>query len=247
MKTSWNKEAKWYDEHLRTEGEMHRQVVIPGVFKMLDPKKGEHVLDIACGQGQLAYDIANRGALVTGIDAAPSLIELAKKRVPKGKFYTADAKRMAPLKDEEFHAASCVLALQNIDDIGPVMLELARVLKKGGRAVLVINHPSFRIPRQTSWGWDETKKMQYRRIDAYLSEARIPIEMHPGKKEKSVTWTFHRPLSAYVNALGKAGLAVDAMEEWVSPKVSTFGPKAKAENRARAEFPLFLAMKLKRL
>ena len=127
------------------------------------------------------------------------------------------------------------------------MKELARVLKKGGRAVLVINHPAFRIPRQTSWGWDESKKMQYRRVDGYMSDAKIPIEMHPGMKDSSITWSFHHPLSVYVEAIGRAGLAVDGMQEWVSPKTSTFGPKAKAENRTRAEIPLFLAMRVRKL
>jgi ubiquinone/menaquinone biosynthesis C-methylase UbiE len=245
-KTSWGNVASWYDEHLRTEGVMHKQVVIPGVFRMIDPKKGEAVLDVACGQGQLAIDYLHRGSVVTGVDAAPELIRIAKERVKAARFFVADARSMAVLKPGEFDVVSCVLALQNMDDIFTVMKEIARVMKKGARAIFVINHPAFRIPRQTSWGFDEAQKTQYRRIDGYLSDMKIPIKMHPGQAESATTWTFHRPMSAYIEAASRAGLFVDGMEEWVSPKVSTLGPKARAENRSRAEIPLFLAFRVKK-
>ncbi|MEI7741208.1 MAG: class I SAM-dependent methyltransferase [bacterium] len=247
MKTDWHKETKSYDEHLRTEGAMHKQVVIPGVFKLFDPKKGEAILDIACGQGQLAAEYVRRGARVSGIDAAKGLIELAKTRVRDARFFVGDAKSLAAFKPEEFDGASCILALQNIDDINPLMKEVQRVLKHGGRAIFVINHPMFRIPRQSSWGFDETQKTQYRRVDGYMSEMRVPIIMHPGQKDSTTTMSFHRPLSSYTKAMSSAGLVIDAIEEWVSPKTSIYGPKATAENRSRAEIPLFMAIRVKKI
>lgn len=248
MKTDWHKETKAYDEHLRTEGVMHKQVVIPGVFKLIDPKKGETFLDIACGQGQLAAEYVRRGAITAGIDAAKGLIDLAKQRVPQARFFIGDAKSLAPFRDEEFNAASCIFALQNIDDINPLMKELGRVLKKGGRAVFVLNHPMFRIPRQTSWGYDENTKTQYRRVDGYMSPMMIPIQMHPGQKANtSITTSFHRPLEAYAKAIAQGGMVIDMIEEWISPKVSLPGGRAKAENRSRAEIPLFMAIRVRKV
>jgi hypothetical protein len=70
-----------------------------------------------------------------------------------------------------------------------------------------------------------------------------PIVTHPGKDPKRYTWTFHRPLQSYVKALRGAGLVVDALEEWASHKRSDSGPRAKAENTARREIPMFLALR----
>src|SRR5262249_49920639 len=106
----------------------------------------------------------------------------------------------------------------------------------------VLNHPCFRIPRQSSWQVDSEKKIQYRRLDRYLSPMQIPINAHPSKGERSATTlSFHHPLSAYSQWLRDAGFVISCMEEWCSDKVST-GSAAKMENRSRAEFPLFLTL-----
>jgi hypothetical protein len=141
----------------------------------------------------------------------------------------------------------CILAIQNIDKIGPVFDGMARVLKPHGRAVVVMMHPCYRSPQYTSWGWDQATGIQYRRVDRYLLPRRHPIVTHPGKKTGEYTWTFHRPLGMYIRTLRGAGLFVDAMEEWASHKNSTSGPRAAAENTARKEIPMFLGLRAVRL
>ena len=118
---------------------------------------------------------------------------------------------------------------------------MAAHLQKGGRFAIVMNHPCFRIPRQSSWGFDEATKLQYRRMNGYMSPQKIPIEMHPGAQKQATTWSFHHPLSDYSKWLYEAGFSIERIEEWCSDKVST-GGNAKAENRARKEFPLFLSI-----
>ena len=110
---------------------------------------------------------------------------------------------------------------------------------------MVLNHPAFRIPKHTYWGWDESVGVQYRRADSYLSESREKIDMDPGKIDqyKRITVSFHRPLQVYMKALAKFGFAITGLEEWISHKASQPGPKADAENKARKEFPLFLMVK----
>jgi SAM-dependent methyltransferase len=126
--------------------------------------------------------------------------------------------------------------------VGAVFQECSRVLKTGGRFFLVLNHPAFRVPKASSWGWDEKDRVQYRRIDAYLSEAKVPMQMHPGSKPGSYTLSFHRPLQFYMKALRKAGFLLESLEEWNSERKSEPGPRAKAEDKARKEIPLFLTL-----
>jgi ubiquinone/menaquinone biosynthesis C-methylase UbiE len=243
--TSWENVANWYDKHVSDASDHHRDVIIPGTVKLLDPKKGEKMLDVGCGQGVFCRELASRGVQVVGIDASKKLIDIAKKM--SGEKYNihyrvSDAGDLEGIQDATFDAACSILAIQNMENLAAVTKETARVLKKNGRLVWVLNHPCFRIPRQSGWGFDEKRKLQYRRIDRYMTEMKIPIQMHPGSSPGVHTWTFHRPLSAYFDQLSSFGCAVTKLEEWTSKRQSRPGAKAKAENIAREEIPLFLAI-----
>jgi SAM-dependent methyltransferase len=123
-----------------------------------------------------------------------------------------------------------------------VFQEVKRVLKSDGRFVFVINHPAFRVPKRSNWGWDEAKQVQYRRVERYLSAEKIKIELHPGKvTDTSYTWSFHRSLQDFAKALNGAGLVISKLEEWISHKQSQRGPRGAAEDAARKEIPMFLA------
>lgn len=246
-KTSWNKVAGWYDDYLKQPSNFHKEIIVPGVLRMLALRPSEVLLDVACGQGLFASEAVKTGAKVMGLDASPDLIAKARTRVAAGRFMVGDAKKMVGVADRACDAAVIILGVQNIEPLPPVFHGLSRVLKIDGRAVLVLTHPAFRAPRQSGWGWDDERKLQYRRMDSYMTEQKVPIVMHPGHEVSEKTWTFHRPLSAYVKWLVEAGFVVAGLEEWSSNKVSTLGYKAAAENRARVEFPLFLAIKILKL
>jgi hypothetical protein len=134
------------------------------------------------------------------------------------------------------------MAIQNMDNLEQIFKEAARLLKTNGRMLLILSHPCFRIPRQSGWGFDEKRKLQFRRIDSYLSPQKIPIQMHPGYNPNIITHTFHRPLNIYFSALAVNGFVVSTLEEWASHRQSLPGTRQKAENRARSEIPLFLAL-----
>ena len=253
--TDWNGVANWYDDLVGDGGsEFHREVVIPGTLRLLAAAKGDRVLDVACGQGVLCRALAAAGVEATGVDAAIDLIRAARDRqagvpadVPPVTYQVGDARDLSFLKSDSFAAAACVLAVQNIHPLGGLLGGIARCLRPGGRAVLVMNHPAFRIPKSTGWGWDAGANVQYRRVDHYLQPRKIPIVTHPGSEPDKYTWTFHKPIGAYVKALRHAGLLVDAIEEWPSHKRSDSGPRAGAENTAREEIPMFMAIRAVRV
>jgi SAM-dependent methyltransferase len=163
------------------------------------------------------------------------------------RYRVGDARELVNVEPVEYDAAICIMALANIDPLAPVMQGVAAALKPGGHFVWVITHPAFRPAGQSDWGWDAKQARQYRRIDGYLSPGQKPIEMNPGKaargQKTETTWTFHRPLQTYVEAMAQAGLLVQRLEEWPSLRASTSGPRAAEENRARREIPLFLGVR----
>jgi ubiquinone/menaquinone biosynthesis C-methylase UbiE len=219
------------------------------VLRLLQLAPKEHILDLACGQGAVCKLLHQAGAQVTGVDLSSRLVEMARRRSPKEiRFLVGDARRLDSLADASFDGIVSILALQNIDPLEPVFSECARLLRLDGRAVFVIMHPAFRMPRHSRWRFDEEQKTLLRESDAYLTAMQIPIDMRPFKRPgHRMTTTYHRPIEMYVTGLARAGLWVNALEEWPSHKSSQPGPRARAENRARSEFPLFLALRVVRV
>ncbi|MDO8442907.1 MAG: class I SAM-dependent methyltransferase [bacterium] len=246
-KTSWGKVAGWYSDLLeKEEGTYQKDLILPNLIRLMDIKRGDVVLDLACGQGFFSREFLKAGAKVMGVDVARELIHLAseitKKEMPdaKAEFITSPADDLSFIKEKSIDKIVIVLAIQNIENVAGVFKECQRVLKPSGKLFLVLNHPAFRIPKQSSWQWDEKTNDQYRRIDQYLSESKIEIQMHPGDKPEEKTISFHRPLQYYFKFLGKNGFAVDRLEEWNSNKKSQPGPRAKAEDKIRKEIPIFM-------
>ena len=258
--TDWDAVADWFDTLLEArEHDHYRDVILPGVVRLLDARPGQRVLDLACGQGILCRTLAEQGVKSVGVEASPRLVERARERSEglgalRPRFHVADARALDELRLGTFHRASCILALSNLDPIEPVLASCARCLLPGGLFVAVVPHPAFRIPRRSHWHWERDERghsHQSRRIEAYLSPLRIPIVANPGAVSRGAppveTWTFHRPLEHYVRALAQAGLLVDRLEEWISARTSDSGPRAPEENRARREIPLFLALRARRV
>ncbi len=239
--TSWGKVADRYDEVVSDADSYQKKIILPNILRLVLPRNGLRVLDLACGQGFFSHEIAKAGAEVVGVDISPELVAKAKKG--QGNFLSAVATNLSVLGDRKFDVAICVLAIQNIEDISKTFKEVARVLEKNGKFIIVLNHPAFRVPKKSSWGFDDSAKVEYRRVDEYLSESRAEIDMNPaaeGKGEKTIS--FHRPLQVYSKTLANASFSISRIEEWTSHKQSEKGPRQIAENKARKEIPLFMCL-----
>ncbi|MDO8521993.1 MAG: class I SAM-dependent methyltransferase [bacterium] len=245
--TSWGHVADWYHQHVSESPDTyHEKVIKPNLLRVLGPIRGKRVLDVACGEGFFSRALHEAGATVTGADIAPELISIAKKAGPPDITYLAAPAERMPLPDESFDAAVCVLALQNIQNLSGALAQVAHLLKKEGTFVAVLNHPCFRILRDSTWGFDNDTNIQFRRLDKYLSESSHEIQMHPGSAPGITTMSYHRPLQLYMKEFAKHGFVLAGLEEWISNRVSEKGPKAEAEDRARKEFPLFLMLRARK-
>lgn len=252
--TGWGSVAAWYDTLLHGEDTYQKEVILPHLLRLVAPKSGTRIADIGCGQGFFSFAFSEAGATVTGFDIAKELTTLATSHAKqhsnlKTAFYTAPANHL-PARDSAFDTALFVLSLQNIEEYREAVAESARVLKQDGELFIVLNHPAFRVPTASSWEFDEETKTQHRRIDRYALPFSTKIDMTPGTadiKKKIYTVSFHRSLQDYVKAVTKAGLVVTGLEEWHSHRESQKGLRAKAEDAARKEFPLFLMLRAKKI
>ena len=267
-KTDWQDVAGWYNNLVGAGGsEYHQKVLLPGVERMLKEKNQQladlKILDLACGQGVLARRLATAGASVTGIDMAKDLLKAAKEYVREGQkrpvYIEGDATNLIDetgkprhgLEAESFDAVTLVLSIQNMDHLTGVWQGVNTLLKPNGVLILVMMHPCFRVPQRSDWQWQQRDFRQTRIMWRYLGSEDIRIAAHPGKEaigeESPATIHFHRPLQAYINTLGNAGLLIEHCEEWVSHKKEQQGPKKEAMDLARQEFPMFMALRCRKV
>ena len=105
-------------------------------------QSGEKVFDIGCGVGFLAHELAlkvGESGKVVGIDQNPEMIRHSQQRcegLPQIEFNEGDASQL-PAEDQAFDAVSCTQVLLYVKDVSKVLTEMRRILKPGGRLVIV--------------------------------------------------------------------------------------------------------------
>lgn len=100
----------------------------------LDPRPGERILDVGCGEGYLSEKIASCGAIITGIDISHTAIARAKKRT-KGKsleFREIDAEKL-DYPEASFDKIVSFCVIEHLSDDEKVLSKLAKILRPGGR------------------------------------------------------------------------------------------------------------------
>ncbi len=247
-RTSWDPLAAWYDGWMGQQGSIHhRQLAIPALLDLLRPQSGERILDIGAGQGVLAPYLARDGVHYIGVEISPRLLKIARSRHGQhGVFIQADATKLAAvpeLRNRQFDAAVFLLSIQDMQPLDAVLRSTSRLLVAGGRVVILMTHPCFRVPRQSGWGWDENRKLAYRRVDRYLTPLPVPMKTYPG--QTGVTLSFHRPLSIYINTLAANGLLIEQVREIAADNIDQ--PSVNVDHLARAEIPLFLGLRARKV
>ena len=238
--TSWENVAHWYDGWVGKRGShYHRKVALPTVMELLELRPKEKVLDIGAGSGVLAPHVVRAGGQYVGLEVSSSFIKLARRyhgKENQARFVRGDARHLqGHFEQESFDAAVFLLSIQDMTPLDKVLEGASWALKPGGRVVVFMVHPCFRVPRQSGWGYDRARKLSYRRIDRYLSPLSVPMKVH--QKGRGSTRSFHRPLGDYVSALTGAGLRLESLREL--PDQPMTAQKGEVDN---PDIPLFLAL-----
>jgi demethylmenaquinone methyltransferase/2-methoxy-6-polyprenyl-1,4-benzoquinol methylase len=97
---------------------------------------GSRALDVATGTGDLAIELAGRGATVVGLDFSERMLELARAKAPGIEFVQGNALELA-YPDAFFDAVTVGFGARNFSDLDRGLSELARVTRPGGRVVIL--------------------------------------------------------------------------------------------------------------
>jgi demethylmenaquinone methyltransferase / 2-methoxy-6-polyprenyl-1,4-benzoquinol methylase len=109
---------------------------------------GSRALDVATGTGDLAIALSRRGAEVVGLDFSEGMLELARRKAPQLRFEQGDALAL-PYADGEFDAATVGFGARNFSDLEQGLREMARVVRPGGRVVVLEITTPTRPPLST--------------------------------------------------------------------------------------------------
>lgn len=205
------------------------------LIELVPTPNGARVLDLACGQGRVARELARRGARVLGTDVSTGLLRVARqkeRRRPMGITYVkADAARADVLAGETFDGVVCNFGLSDIDDLDGVLATVARVLPIGGWFAFSILHPCFP-------GWDADAPSSWPPERGYYTEGWW-LAANTGFRGK--VGATHRMLATYLNALASHGFHLERAEE---PEP---GEAWAARAPGRAAVPVYLAARYRKL
>jgi SAM-dependent methyltransferase len=206
----WDAGAAWWQRECTDGADVeYEEQIIPLVVEHL--RGTRRVLDVGCGEGQVARQLAAAGVDVVGVDPSCPQVALARERGGGPRYARASAERL-PVADRSVDAVLACLAFEHVGDLPAAVREIARVLVPGGRLLLLVGHPLLQAPG-SGWIDDKILDERYWRIGEYLREHSVVDEVAPG-----VTFEFiHRPVYVYVNTLASCSLLVEHMDEPAPP------------------------------
>lgn len=197
---------------------------------------GHRLLDLACGQGRVARELARRGASVTGVDLSAALIDQAKaaeERDGLGIEYVAgDAGDNRLFEAASFDGVVCNFGVSDIDDLAATLATVRRVLRPGGFFVLSLLHPCFP-------GWTENVSASWPRGGGYFAEGWWRSQAARSLLRRQVG-SSHRMVSTYINALVRHDLPIESAAEPQPPS------RWLAENPDLDPVPTFLVLRCAR-
>ncbi|GAB2822755.1 class I SAM-dependent methyltransferase [Actinoallomurus bryophytorum] len=172
----------------------------PAMLALAGDVAGRRVLDAGCGSGPLSAALRDRGAVVTGIDASTGMLALARRRLGDDvALHRVDLSDDLPFADGAFDDVVASLVLHYLEDWGPTLAELRRVLSPGGRLIASVDHPlvayTFSDPRPD-----------------YFATTNYTFDwMFNGRSVPMSFW--RKPLHAMIDAFTTAGFRLSVISE----------------------------------
>jgi SAM-dependent methyltransferase len=200
-------------------------------FFALVPPPGHATLEVGCGEGRVARDLAARGHRVAAIDLSPTLIRVAAQAGGAPAYLLADGAAL-PFGEGAFDLAIAYNSLMDVDDMPGVVREMGRVLAPGGHLCVCITHPLLDAGRFAGREAGAAFVIE----GSYFG--RRPYEGTFERGGLSITfrgWCY--PLADYMRALEEAGFLVEALRE---PEPGSDAPPRSERGR---RIPMFLMLR----
>lgn len=213
---------------------VHDYLAKPAIYKQIGDVAGKEILCIGCGSGDECAELMALGAKkIIGIDLSPALIEIAKKSFPDIEFHVMDMENLG-FDPESFDLVVSSLTMHYVPSWIKTLVEIKKVLKKNGRAVVSTNHPIRfgaqieRMPDKEIFVLGYTRYTEHKKegdiFGNYLEDRKIEDSWF--RDRLKITY-YNRPISSLMRDIQEAGLNIRAFvepspEEWVREKNESF-------------------------
>ncbi|WP_067126966.1 class I SAM-dependent methyltransferase [Microtetraspora malaysiensis] len=175
----------------------------PAMLELAGDVTGRRILDAGCGSGPLFSVLRDRGAIVTGVDASAGMLEMARRRLgTDADLRVADLASPLPFPDDAFDDVIASLVLHYLEDWGPTLAELRRVLRPGGRLLISVHHP-FGITLFQHMAGEKPKYFETRSRTDEWTKGGQTVQMR----------FWDRPLHAMTEAFTAAGFRISVISE----------------------------------
>ncbi len=201
----WEESAQAWINHLGNRGDQSRQFMDPRVHRAFGDVQGKRILDIGSGEGRFTRQLAERGADVIGLEPTPKLREQAEKI--GGATYIEGQGEKLPFDDKTFDAVLFYLVLIDIEPFEPALEEAFRVLKPGGRCI-VVNSTSMNTASNRLWERNNDGRRSAWLVEHYGTRQRVIAEWNGIRVNN-----YHRPLSTYFRAFLVTGFLLRDFQE----------------------------------
>ena len=209
--SSWEWQAEAWLRWARTPGHDSYWHFRDAFFDAIVPAPGRRTLEVGCGEGRVARDLARLGHTVVALDASPTLVAKAAATHPAGRYLVADAATL-PFPDGAFDTVVAYNSLMDVADMPAAVREASRVLAPGRPLCVCVTHPTA-----------DAGKFQSKDPDApfvipgsYLGRHRFEDTFErDGLQVTFAGWRYS--LEEYARALEDAGLLIERLREPPAP------------------------------
>ncbi|MEV0581343.1 class I SAM-dependent methyltransferase [Nonomuraea sp. NPDC050310] len=175
----------------------------PAMLELAGDVAGRRILDAGCGSGPLFAALRDRGAIVSGVDASAGMLEMARRRLgDDADLRVVDLAGPLPFEDGAFDDVVASLVLHYLEDWGPTLAEMRRVLRPGGRLLVSVDHPYMSTLMQHMAGEKPTYFAIRNRVEEWTMG---------GQTARMSFWD--RPLHAMTDAFAAAGFRICVISE----------------------------------
>jgi ubiquinone/menaquinone biosynthesis C-methylase UbiE len=219
VRSAWDEIAAFWDERMEAGATWQGHLIQPAVERLLKLEPGEHVLEMACGNGEFARRMAELGGKVLATDFSERMLERARSHRGYVEYRLADAMQAPQLlalgEPGSFDAIVSNMAIMDMESIEPMVAAASVLLKPAGRFVFSTLHPAF-----NSGDSRPTVELDVegRAAEIYSVKVSSYGRSSTGKgvalpDQPVEQWYFHRPLWMILQPFFGHGFVLDGLEE----------------------------------
>ena len=238
-----NYTAQWNEVYGLDKDPVRKHVIYPLLDEWAGDLSGLSLLDLGGGNGALLHhfrDQAYKDAALVDIDEEFLAYARRNRADERVRYLKADLCEPLPLDAESIDAAFSVFVLNEIESIQPALAELARVLRRTGKAILIVTHPFLVLYGALKSRWTGEPNNKIVGSEGYFDRrpARYVFTI-----ASATAPYFQHTFADYLNAIGRAGLELERTAELCTDDEALRSIPAYRETR---DIPKFLMMEVRR-